>query len=457
MKTAIEPVHIDGTQGFCDTGSPSDTEHYLLLEGNYTHDRIGPQQHALGLINETDNSTCHLGSDHIVGRYNAGYSAGGYFWLSDFSNAYGSYHKMYNNTCVSSSLFTAGAVSSLSTLVGGSGYSTASNVSVSGGHGSGLTFDTIASGGAVTQAIVHNQGSGYQAGDVVTFSGGGGNGTVHVAAIVDDTVSIQLTGVTYSSVMNNIFQDCVTNESPSMNLGVYSLGKGQVLTYSALAGGTGYSNASNNATTGGTGRGLTVDITTSGGVVTSVTIHNPGHGYTATTDTITISGGGGNATFTVASVADSTNSGGYNLTYQTLGTPIWVNPINSETGAVLQANPYFVGTTDFHLQSTSNARNKGGALTTVAAGDSGSGTTLVVSDAGFFQPGWAGTQGDWIAVGTVSNVAQITAINYSTNTITLASGITRSNGNSVWLYKNSSGIRVLYGTAPDIGAYEYVE
>jgi hypothetical protein len=78
-----------------------------------------------------------------------------------------------------------------------------------------------------------------------------------------------------------------------------------------------------------------------------------------------------------------------------------------------------------------------------------------VSDAKFFQPGWAGTNADWIAVGTVSNVVQISAIHYASNTITLASAIPRRAGDSVWLYKKSDGVRVLYGAAPDIGAYEY--
>jgi len=51
----------------------------------------------------------------------------------------------------------------------------------------------------------------------------------------------------------------------------------------------------------------------------------------------------------------------------------------------------------------------------------------------------------------------IASINYSTNTITLANAISRSDGNSVWLYKKSDGVRVLYGSAPDAGAYEFLQ
>jgi hypothetical protein len=62
---------------------------------------------------------------------------------------------------------------------------------------------------------------------------------------------------------------------------------------------------------------------------------------------------------------------------------------------------------------------------------------------------------DWIAIGTVGNVVQISSINYDTNVITLASPMTWADKAPIWLYKNSSGVRVLYGRAPDIGAHEF--
>jgi len=92
----------------------------------------------------------------------------------------------------------------------------------------------------------------------------------------------------------------------------------------------------------------------------------------------------------------------------------------------------------------------------VASGDSGSGTSLVVTDAGFFQDGLglnaAGVQADCISVTTVGNHVCITAVNYATNTLTLASSITRSHGDHIWLYSNSEGVQVLVGSAPNIGA-----
>jgi len=56
----------------------------------------------------------------------------------------------------------------------------------------------------------------------------------------------------------------------------------------------------------------------------------------------------------------------------------------------------------------------------------------------------------------VTNIAQISAINYGTDTITLASPLTWSDNAPVYLYKKSDGVRVLYGSAPDQGAHEFM-
>jgi hypothetical protein len=111
---------------------------------------------------------------------------------------------------------------------------------------------------------------------------------------------------------------------------------------------------------------------------------------------------------------------------------------------------------NFNLSASSQALNAGTHLTTVAAGDSGSGTSLVVTDAGFFQDGLglnaAGVQADCISVTTVSNHVCVTAVNYSTNTLSMASGFSRSAGDPIWLYSKSDGVQVLVGSAPNIGA-----
>ena len=136
------------------------------------------------------------------------------------------------------------------------------------------------------------------------------------------------------------------------------------------------------------------------------------------------------------------------------GDPKFVNPDVTNTSSSTLPN--------LALQPSSPAIDGGTYLTQANGSGSGS-TTLIVNDALYFQDGTWGSDlargvtlfPDWIAIGTVSNVVQISSINYSKNTITLASPMTWSNGANIWLYKKSGGTRVLYGSAPDYGAYEY--
>lgn len=138
----------------------------------------------------------------------------------------------------------------------------------------------------------------------------------------------------------------------------------------------------------------------------------------------------------------------------TQGDPKFLDPTITDVTSLILPN--------LNLQSSSGAIDGGTYLTTASGSGSGS-TTLVVADARYFQDGTWGSDlargvtffPDWIAIGTVTNVVEITGINYSNNNITLASPMTWSNGANVWLYKNSSGTQVLYGSAPDYGAYEY--
>jgi len=124
---------------------------------------------------------------------------------------------------------------------------------------------------------------------------------------------------------------------------------------------------------------------------------------------------------------------------------------------------------NLNLQSSSTAINGGTYLTQANGSGSGS-STLIVDDAKYFQDGEFGSasgitvanwpnsvdiQADHIAIGTVGNTVQISSINYSTNTITLASAMTWSDDANIWLYKDSDGTVVLVGSEPDQGAHEY--
>ncbi len=137
-----------------------------------------------------------------------------------------------------------------------------------------------------------------------------------------------------------------------------------------------------------------------------------------------------------------------------MGDPKFVN-----AGTTPPADKMDATLPNLDLRSLSPAIDAGGALTTVAITDTGSGTSLMLADARHFQDGRYGPPGiiqaDWIAVGAVRNVVQILSIDYPTNTITLAKSVGRNANDPVWLYKKSDGERVLYGSAPDSGASEF--
>ena len=134
------------------------------------------------------------------------------------------------------------------------------------------------------------------------------------------------------------------------------------------------------------------------------------------------------------------------------GNPLFV----SESGT----DPASITLPNLNLQPSSPAIDFGSYLTQ-ANGAGNNSKTLIVDDASYFQDGTYAPSGsinaDWIAVGTVSNIVQISSVNYSTNTITLASPITWADNANIWLYKKSDGMRVLYGSAPDAGAYEFIQ
>ena len=135
----------------------------------------------------------------------------------------------------------------------------------------------------------------------------------------------------------------------------------------------------------------------------------------------------------------------------------WGSPYSTEStyAALHSQDPLFANyPNDATLQSGSPARNAGVALTAVAAADTGSGTSLIVDDAHYFQDGWSGVNADWLRVGA-STAIRVVSINYDANAITLASSIARNDGDPVYLYRDSS-YRVRISTAsPDVGARPY--
>jgi len=70
----------------------------------------------------------------------------------------------------------SGSISNIGIITGGSGYTTAPTVSITGGGGSGATATATISGGVVTGISITSAGSGYTSIPTVSFSGGSGSG-----------------------------------------------------------------------------------------------------------------------------------------------------------------------------------------------------------------------------------------------------------------------------------------
>jgi hypothetical protein len=111
---------------------------------------------------------------------------------------------------------------------------------------------------------------------------------------------------------------------------------------------------------------------------------------------------------------------------------------------------------DLRLQPASTAINTGTYLTQ-ANGAGVASVTLIVDDADYFQDGSRGSslsdiRADWIAIGTVTNIVEISVVDYVNKTITLATAKSWADNAPVWLYKKSDGERVLNWENPNIGA-----
>lgn len=155
-----------------------------------------------------------------------------------------------------------------------------------------------------------------------------------------------------------------------------------------------------------------------------------------------------------------------NLYYEANSTPI--NPYSTRTtygtssitasnnacvigsehaSCAVNTDPLFTnyGSGNFRIQTGSPAKNAGKAIT-LANGAGDSTTTLIVDDAEYFTDGFTLTGGDIIKIGANDPVA-ISAINYGTKTITIATAQTWADDAEIYWRDQDA--------TPDIGAWEY--
>nr|WP_277749397.1 phage tail tube protein [Pseudomonas ovata] len=79
----------------------------------------------------------------------------------------------------------SGALAAISLTNGGTGYTTAPTVAITGGGGTGATATAIITSGAVTGFNITNAGSGYTSTPTIALSGGAGSGATASAVLGD--------------------------------------------------------------------------------------------------------------------------------------------------------------------------------------------------------------------------------------------------------------------------------
>jgi len=140
----------------------------------------------------------------------------------------------------------------------------------------------------------------------------------------------------------------------------------------------------------------------------------------------------------------STGSLSVNVNDNTMSWDQYMSQTGQDQNSITQ-NPLFTNPSsgDFSLQSGSPCIDAGGPLTTTSG--SGSGISLNIVNARYFTDGMGFIDGDLIQVGSNSPV-RVTAVDYDSNLLTLASSISWNSGDSVnYAYS---------GNGPDMGALE---
>ena len=304
----------------------------------------------------------------------------------------------YKKDCTPNS----GTVGSISVVDPGSGYSSAPNVTLSGGGGSNAAATAVigpVSTGAVSSITVDNAGSNYTSQPTVTITGDG-TGATAVATIFGGTV----TAVNLTSAGTTCFQ---TAPTVSITGGGGTGATAQAVLAStssciyAISGGSCNSNTFKGNTldttiNGGNGDAVaTITYKNGTGGIQSAVIKSPGTGYTSLPTTLTYSGNSctPSSTFTlgkrVASFTVTNGGSGYNTT----------PTVTVSTGVGTAA------TAPTATASISGGGGQAGKINTIAVTAGGTGyTTATVTISGGGGSGGAATAN----LGTTN---QVTAIN----------------------------------------------
>ena len=185
-----------------------------------------------------------------------------------------------------------GGVTVIPVLTGGSGYTSAPTVTLSGGGGAGATATATVANGAVTTITITAAGSGYTSAPTVVFSGpgtgatasasvfglGAQGGAVTAASLLPDgRIAIGGNFTTYNSVTRN--RIAILNADGTLDTTFNP--SGVVTGVTVSPGGAGYTAVPSVTFTGGGGTGAAATATVVSGAVTAVTMSSSGTGYTS--------------------------------------------------------------------------------------------------------------------------------------------------------------------------------
>lgn len=176
-----------------------------------------------------------------------------------------------------------GSIAKIDVISGGSGYTAAPAVTISGGGGTGATATATMAGGVVTAIEITNAGTGFTGAPTVTIAPPGTTATA--TATLGAAVPGPLSGIT-------------VNEA-----------------------GSGYTAAPTITITGGGGTGAAATATVANGAVTGITLTAPGAGFTAA-PTVTLTAPGVAATAEVKQLGTVFTQPFQNESYGPVGTAI---------------------------------------------------------------------------------------------------------------------------------------
>ncbi len=199
----------------------------------------------------------------------------------------------------------SGALSSIIITNGGSGYTSAPTVAITGGGGTGATATAVISGGVITSLTLSNGGSGYTSAPTIALTSGGGSGGAATAVLATRAVSsiaVSAAGSGYTAVPTV----ALTGGGGSGGTATAVLTATTVGSINLTNAGSGYTSAPTVALTGGGGTGATATATVVGGTVTGLSLTNAGSGYTSA-PTLSFSGGSGGSGATATAALTGTS------------------------------------------------------------------------------------------------------------------------------------------------------